>query len=117
MRQLLQFATYFDWLILPRTIAETFAHADWRAARKQGVSGIVAEVLRSLIGTNCVPYFVPANSAWGPGESDRLLRAKGVRMWGVGYYGGEMFFRVSRRQANWALYLMRRAGIPLLHER
>ncbi len=36
-------------------------------------------------------------------------------MWGVGWANGEMFFRVRKRQAAWAQYVMQRYGVPLLH--
>jgi hypothetical protein len=116
MRSFFQFLTYFDWLALPRTIAQTFAHADWRAARdSHGVSGVLMEAGASLIGSNTFPFFVPLGTPWGGREIQALLGSKGIKLWGLGYANGEAFFRVSRNQAVWAQYLMLRAGVPLLH--
>jgi hypothetical protein len=117
VRNLFQLLAYFDWLALPRTIVQTFAHANWSTARdKHGVPGVLMEAGASLIGTNTFPFFVPLDSPWGGADIEALLGSKGIRLWGLGFANGEMFFRVSRRQAAWAQYLMLKAGVPLLHQ-
>jgi hypothetical protein len=117
MKEFLQFLTYFDWLALPRTVFQTFMHADWSTAgQKHGAPGIFLEAGASLIGTNTFPFFVPLDSPWGAAEIETLLRSKGIKSWGLGYANNEMFFRVSKKQAAWAQYLMLRAGVPLLHQ-
>ncbi len=116
MEKLLQLLAYLDWSVLPRTIVQSFIHADWRAARERGgAAGVAAEAAASLIGTNCTAFFAPIGGPWSGAQIERLLRSKGIKMWGVGFANGELFFRVSRQQAAYAQYLMERAGVPLLH--
>ncbi len=115
MKQLFELMTYFDWLVLPRTIYQSFAHADWRAARARGAAGMAAEAGASLVGANAYPFFVPLDGPWGAADIQNLLAGKGIRLWGLGFANGEMFFQVSRKQAAWAQYVMQRAGVPLLH--
>jgi hypothetical protein len=116
MEDIFQLLAYFDWSILPRTIVQTFTHADWRgAAERGGVTGLLAEAGASLIGTNCCAFFTPIGGPWSGARIERLLAGRGIKMWGVGFANGELFFRVSREQAAWAQYVMERAGVPLLY--
>lgn len=103
-------------LILPATIAGTFLHADWKGARKRsGMLGLTAELAQSVAGTNTMAFFIPTDSDWAIQDIQALLIRYGVKLWGVGYWNGEMYFRVKKRQAHWAQYVMLRAGVPLLH--
>ena len=116
MKQLLEFCTAFNWLALPQTIVETLLYADWQGAHKRhGGVGMAGELLNSLVGTNTFPFFVPSSCPWGAGDIQGLLGRHGIKMWGAGWANGELFFRVPKRQAVWAQYVMQRAGVPLLH--
>jgi hypothetical protein len=113
---------------LPAMIAGNFRYADWKAARKRGLFGMLTEFLRATTGLNTMAFFVPTKSIikdgfevgnpagyWNQARVSKLLRQHGVKSWGYGYWIGEMYFRVERRQMHWAQYVMRRAGVPLLH--
>jgi len=116
MKSMLEFLTCLNWLALPQTIAESLWHADWtRAYQKGNLPGIIGEALSSVAGTNTFPFFVPSNSHWSGADIQALLARHGIKMWGVGWANGEMFFRVSKRQAAWAQYVMLKSGVPLLH--
>jgi hypothetical protein len=115
MRSLLEFLTSFYWIAIPETILQTFWHADWRSAKDRGLSGLLNEAIRSLLGTNSWPFFVPLDSDWSGADIARLLKRHGVSMWGYGFANGELFFRVRRNQAAWAQYVLLREGVPLQH--
>ncbi len=115
MRSLVQLMAYFDWLVLPRTILQSFGEADWRHASEHGATGIAGEAASSLLGTNSFPFFVPLDSGWSLPQIQAVLGTKGIRPFGGGMANNEMFFRVGKRQAAWAQYLMLRAGVPLTH--
>jgi hypothetical protein len=115
MRSFLEFLTNFYWIALPETILQTLWHADWRRAKDRGLGGLIREAVASLLGTNTWPFFVPLHSGWDGAAIARLLSRHGVKMWGYGFAGGELFFRVRRSQAAWAQYVLLREGVPLQH--
>ena len=116
-------------LVLPETIIGNFRYADWPAAKQSGVFGILSELVKAATGFNTMAFFIPTGSkkdkngleignpggAWDQGSVRALLKRRGVTSWGYGYWNGEMHFRVKKRQADWAQYVMLRAGVPLLH--
>ena len=103
-------------VILPATVVGTFRYADWKGAyRRSGTLGVIGELAQSAVGTNTMPFFIPVNSEWPIQDVQALLLRYGIELWGVGYWNGEMYFRVKKRQAHWAQYVMLREGVPLLH--
>lgn len=102
--------------VLPANIAGNFWYADWRGAwQRGGVIGVLGEALQAASGATSEPFFVPCASTWQIDEIRALLLRHGVKLWGVGYWHKELFFRVKGRQAHWAQYVMLRADVPLLH--
>lgn len=96
-------------------IVSTFIHADWKGAyRRGGPAGLAAEFLASLTGQNTWTLMVPQDSGWPGIEIERVLTRHGVRIWGRGFMGDCLYFRVKRRQARWAEYLLWRAGVPVV---
>lgn len=61
-------------------------------------------------------HFAHKGSTWRPIDVERLLRRHGIRIWGRGYDGKEVYFRTKRKQARWAEYLMASQGVPLTSE-
>lgn len=103
-------------LVLPATVLGTIRYADWRgASQRSGVIGVALESLQTAAGSNTGPFFVPCNSQWKINDIQALLLRHGIKVWGVGYWNNELFFRVKKRQAHWAQYVLLRAGVPLLH--
>jgi len=116
MRILLEWLSLLNWFALPLTLLQSLWYADWRGSQRQhGALGLPLEAAASLLGANAYPFFVPADSEWSGANLGRLLSRHGVRIWDVGYFNGEMFFRVRKNQAAWAQYVMQRAGVPLTH--
>lgn len=102
-----------NMLILPATVIGNFRYADWDGASASGAAGIVAELVQSALGTNTRPFLVPLESGWKIEDIQALLLRHGIKLWGVGYWNDELYFRVKGRQAHWAQYVLLRAGVPL----
>ncbi len=116
-------------LILPATVAGALRYADWSAARQRGIGALARELVCAFLGTNTEPFFVPTGSRldatgceignpdgrYNQASVRQLLARYGIVSWGYGYWHGEMYFRVKKRQAHWAQYVLLRAGVPLLH--
>ena len=103
-------------VVLPATIVGNVQHADWQgAAQSHGAAGLAMEAMQTAVGANTEPFFIPCDSEWRIDDVQALLRQYGIKLWGVGYFNNELYFRVKKRQAHWAQYVLLRAGVPLLH--
>ena len=92
----------------------TFQYADWRGAFKShGIDGLIDEFLACLTSSNCWTIQVSRHCGWSGAQIEKLLGRYGVRVWGRGFNGDEIYFRVKERQARWAEYLLMRRGIPV----
>lgn len=101
---------------MPDVVVSSFRHTDWKSVyRRDGISGLLIECVNSLLGTNTWPFFVPLDGAWSGHDIEQLLTQYGIEMWGAGFAYGELFFRVRKSKAEWAQYVMLRAGVPLKH--
>jgi len=60
-------------------------------------------------------FQIPRDCGWTGGQIERFLSQYGVAMWGRRVKSDSLCFGVKRRQANWAEYLLRRRGIPVLN--
>lgn len=115
MYRIFEAVTWLDWTAYPRMIFWNFIRADWRGAMQRwGPLGVIIEAFSSLIGWNTYPFWVRAQGGWSADDIRRLLQQHGIDMWGVFYLDGIMSLHVKRRQAEWAQYVMRRAGVPLV---
>ncbi len=95
----------------------TFRYADWKGAyRRAGIVGIVGEFIASLTAINCWTVWVQRHAGWSGVEVEELLGRHGVRIWGRGFVGERIFFRVKKRQARWAEYLLLRRGVPVTNK-
>jgi hypothetical protein len=94
-----------------------FLNADWHGAcQRDGLTGIIGEFAASLAGHNAWQFYVPRDCGWTGIEMERLLRRHGVKIWDRDFTHDCLTFRVKRRQANWAEYLLRRRGIPVVSQ-
>ena len=89
-------------------LVELFAHLDWFER--------MDALLRDLSGEDTWRFSVPRNCGWSGTDVERLLERHGVEVWDRGFTLDCLTFRVKRRQANWAEYLLRRRGIPVLNQ-
>jgi hypothetical protein len=96
-----------------RTFWASLRHADWDEAASRGPLALLAEFFRALMGLSAWPFFVPIESEWHPSTIRSILDAHGIESWGWGKHGGEFFFQVKLRQANWAQYLLLQRGVPI----
>jgi hypothetical protein len=81
-------------------------------ARLDGFERLEA-LLRHLSGEQSWRLCVPRACGWSGMEIEQLLKRHGVRLWDRGFTKEHLTFRVKRRQANWAEYLLWRRGIPV----
>ena len=99
----------------------TFYYTEWaKAYAKAGPLGIGVEAFCATIGTSAWPFFIESTGDWGRKQIQALLESHGVTIWGWGYSQGKFMFRVKKRQAYWAEYLMLKNDVPvtgtLLHK-
>ncbi len=93
----------------------TFRYADWAGAYERwGVFGIATELAASFTRHNSPIVWVQRGTGWSGVDVERLLTQRGVRVYGRGFAGKRLCFRVKRRQARWAEYLLERAGVPVV---
>ena len=59
-----------------------------------------------------VRYNICVQEGWSALAVQQILRAGGVKLWGLTIYGDIITFRTRTSQARYAQYLMQRAGIP-----
>jgi len=104
----------YNLFVLLRTLVGSLAHTEWRRAyARRGVWGLVIAAFEGVTGLNTWPILVRAGETWTPERIGSLLRQYGIRSWGWGYHGGEFYFRVRLRQAEWAQYLLLEEGVPV----
>ncbi|MGE5265613.1 MAG: hypothetical protein ACM3S0_19725, partial [Acidobacteriota bacterium] len=80
---------------------------------RAGIVGVIGELGACFTAANCWTMWVYRDGGWSGIEIERLLMRHGVRVWGRGFSGDRIFFRVKRRQARWAEYLLLRRGIAV----
>jgi len=114
MADLVESLAYLDLVDPVEGFLSTFRHADWSGAYcRAGLVGVVAEFLASLAAINCRTICIQRHAGWSGVEIEALLMRHGVRIWGRGFVGEQLFFRVKKRQARWAEYLLLRRGVPV----
>lgn len=114
MSDLLDALAHLDLIDPIEGFLSTFRYADWKGAHQRtGIAGIVAEFFSSLAALNCWSICVYRDAGWSGVEIEALLMRHGVRIWGRGFVDNQIFFRVKKRQARWAEYLLLRRGIPV----
>jgi hypothetical protein len=59
-------------------------------------------------------FEIPRGCGWTGGDIETFLDRYGVDVWGRRVRSDALLFSVKRHQANWAEYLLRRRGIPIL---
>lgn len=111
---ILDFLSYFDWINRAEGFVSTFINADWKGSyNRYGYAGIAKELLSSLTGRNTWTFAIPRDCGWTGWEIEKMLNRYGVKVFGRGINSRELRFKVKLRQANWAEYLLLRAGIPI----
>jgi len=96
-------------------IVSTFLNADWEVAfQRDGLGGLIAECMDCMTGANAPMIQVSRYSSWSGHAIEQLLQRHGVKIWDRGFLGENLYFRVKRRQAVWAEYLLLRAGVPVV---
>jgi hypothetical protein len=110
----LESLAYLDLVDPIEGFLSTFRYADWNGAyRRAGIFGVVSEFFASLAAINCWTIWVQRHAGWDGAEIEALLMRHGVRIWGRGFIGERIYFRVKKRQARWAEYLLLRRGISV----
>ena len=114
MSSWLDIIAYLNWIDRVEGIISSFLNADWRGAtHHHGGTGwsasLVAQSPAAIVGESTCPR----DCDWSGGEIEQFLAHYGVKVWGRGFAGEDIYFSVKERQANWAEYLLRRRGIPV----
>jgi hypothetical protein len=111
----LEFLAHLDVISRIEGFVSGFLNADWHGAwRRAGLVGLAGQFAASASGRNAWRFHVPRNCGWSGIEMERLLRRHGVMIWDRGFTPDCLTFCVKLRQANWAEYLLRRRGIPVV---
>src|SRR5512146_2244397 len=101
MADWLEALAYFDLVDPIEGFVSTFRQADWQGAyARAGIMGLVDEFFQSLAAVNCWTIWVQRGAGWNGAQIEALLMRHGVRIWGRGFDGDEICFRVKRRQAR-----------------
>jgi len=82
-----------------------------RSAKRRSWS--LKNALLSLLGLDSWTFYVPEASGWTGAQIEALLKKHGVKIKGRGIALGDIFFSVNLDQAEWAEYVMLRAGVPI----
>jgi hypothetical protein len=116
MLRFLVLLTRFNWLVLPQALLASLWHTNWRKSREKGGGSVIAEAIRSLLGTNSAAFCIPLNSYWSGRPVEVLLAGVGVPMWGQIYTMRGMYFHVRLEDSLLAAEVMLQAGVPLSTE-
>jgi hypothetical protein len=75
--------------------------------------GPLSGMIGSLLGLDSWTFYVPFGGSWTGAEVEALLGEHGVRIRRKNVVNDDIFFNVKLSQAEWAEYVMLRAGVPL----
>lgn len=59
-----------------------------------------------------IGFSIPMSAGWGTNTISKILRSKGIKVWGVMLSGDVILLSTKRKQARYAAYLMQSEGIP-----
>ncbi|MCO6451923.1 MAG: hypothetical protein J5I90_14165 [Caldilineales bacterium] len=92
-------------------------HANYkRAADKNGVAGVLGEVVGGATGITGFQFTIPREGAHSLEEVQALLRRYGVPSFTILHDHENFYFSVKRSQARWAEYVLMSAGVELLNQ-
>jgi len=86
-------------------VLELLGYFDW-------ISPLVA-MLQTIKHGRGHAFYVGLDSGWTGAQCDRILKDAGITVYGRCIAKGDAFFQVPTAQAEWAEYLLLRAGVPL----
>lgn len=86
-------------------IFEFLAVFDW-------ISPLIASLQTAMYGQGWT-FYIGLDSGWTGAQCEKILKSKGVKVYGKCIAHGDAFFQVPTKQAEWAEYLLLRAGVPL----
>ena len=86
-------------------VLEFLANFDW-------ISPLTALTETAIYGHGWT-FYLDLDSGWTGARCEKLLKSKGVKVYGRCIANGDAFFQVPKKQAEWAEYLLLKAGVPL----
>jgi len=86
-------------------ILEFLVNFDW-------ISPLIALAETAIYGHGWT-FYLDLDSGWTGARCEKLLKSKGVKVYGRCIAKGDAFFQVPEKQAEWAEYLLLKAGVPL----
>ena len=75
----------------------------------------IASFMQDIANGPSCGFGLPADAGFSGRDVERLLKARGVKVWGLMVVDNLIIFRVRKAQARWARYLLERAKVPILH--
>jgi len=87
------------------SILEFLGNFDW-------ISPLIALGETAVYGRGWA-FFLGLDSGWTGAQCEKILKSKGVKVYGKCIAKGDAFFQVPTEQAEWAEYLLLREGAPL----
>ncbi len=76
-----------------------------------------AAILQDFLNGSSCRFGIIAQAGWTRAQIKTILTSHGVRVWGLVYNlsGDMLMFAVPKAQGEWAYYLLKREGVPILY--
>ena len=89
--RIISFGAYFDWITPTLSFVQDLTN-----------------------GPSC-GFGVPLNAFYSARDIKTLLNLKGIKVWGLMVVDDLIIFRVRKAQAQWALYVLETAQVPIMY--
>lgn len=106
---------HLDWIDRLHGVWFAFTRANWRGMfSRRGAVGLFTELVSAFVMHDAPVVRVLRSPGRSGLDIERMLRRHGIRLGDRYIDSKEIHFRVERRQHTWALYVLRRAGVPVI---
>ena len=75
----------------------------------------IASILQDIANGPSCGFGLPRDIGISARDVEKLLKSKGVKVWGLMVVDDMIIFRTRKAQAPWTRYLLERHGIPILY--
>ena len=100
---------FMDYIDIAQGFLWGFLRGDWKGQiKRHGIAGIFREFISATTQYNSPEIRVSRVNTCGA-DVEKVLTARGVRIYGRLANSREVFFAVERRQYRWAIYILLRS--------
>ncbi len=92
------------------TLLESLSCLDWISPC---IAIVQAIINGDALGASSWTFYVPLDGPWTGAQLERLLKRHGIKIWARSIHRGDIHFKVHKKQAGWAEYVLLRAGVCL----